>query len=349
MLRINRQNHALTRLTPKSIPDAGLRERADLQRMIRQSHEAFFQEMGEKLLLVGEEVKPADFVADRIDLLAIDENGSTVVIELKRGSDKLQLLQALGYAGMVAKWNREQLVSALGQFEAKPISEAEDQIEEFLQDGIGELNQTQRVVLLAENFDYEVLVTAEWLTEKYGVDIRCYRLTLSEDGPSEFLSCTCIYPPPEITQVATRRGIGPREPSGPGWADWDEALADVQNPAVVQFYREELAAGRPSSLGRRVLRYHVRGRHVFNIVARRKLAYVWQERRFKDDESYWGDKLSEPGQVGPVRRGEALRLFLKTPEDFERFRSSFNADANRWEFVVAADAEIDPAGEGEPA
>ena len=42
--------------------------------------------MGEALLLLGEEVKPDSFVDDRIDLLALDQQGASVIIELKRGS-----------------------------------------------------------------------------------------------------------------------------------------------------------------------------------------------------------------------------------------------------------------------
>jgi hypothetical protein len=78
----------------------GLLERGDLQHMIRQSPDAFFQELGEDLKLVGEEIKPADFVDDRIDLLAIDKLGRSAILELKRGTHKLHLLQAIAYAGV---------------------------------------------------------------------------------------------------------------------------------------------------------------------------------------------------------------------------------------------------------
>ena len=64
----------------------------------------------------------------------------------------------------------------------------DEEIEEFLLEDIAELTAAQRVVLLADDFQYEVLVTAEWLTEKYDVDIRCYRFSLSADNDSEFLT-----------------------------------------------------------------------------------------------------------------------------------------------------------------
>lgn len=78
MLKIHRKAKSLLMrdLTPK---DGALTEPGDGQKMIRCSPEAFFTEMGETLLLAGEEVRPADFLADRIDLLAIDQNGGADV------------------------------------------------------------------------------------------------------------------------------------------------------------------------------------------------------------------------------------------------------------------------------
>ena len=102
MLRIDRANHRLLPLRAKPLSELGLLERQDIQRMIRESADDFFAEMGEPLKLVGEEIKPSEVVNDRIDLLAIDKYGAAVIIELKRSNNKLHLLQALAYAGMIA-------------------------------------------------------------------------------------------------------------------------------------------------------------------------------------------------------------------------------------------------------
>ena len=61
---------------------------------------------------------------------------------------------------------------------------------------------------------YSVLITAEWLSEHYRVDIRCYRLKLATDNGAEFLTCERVYPPAELTEQSVRArtvapGIGP--------------------------------------------------------------------------------------------------------------------------------------------
>lgn len=205
MLRIDRKTRNLTRLQNPRLPEAGIQERYDLQQMIRNCSDAFFQEIGEKLLLVGEEVQPSNFVEDRIDLLAVDQEGASVVLELKRSGHKLQLLQALSYAGMIAKWSRDDFIQARQRLTGKPVREVEEDMEQFLLENAGNVNELQRVILIAEDFDYEVLITAEWLNENYDVDIRCYRLVLSVEDEREFLNCMCIFPPPEITQHTIRR------------------------------------------------------------------------------------------------------------------------------------------------
>lgn len=317
MLRLNRTEKKFVALSKAPMNQVDLLERRDLQQMIRQSPDVFFREIGEELKLIGEEVRPADFVDDRIDLLAIDKVGVTVVIELKRGTQKLHLLQALAYAAMVSKCPASRIAEEYSRLAGKGTSQAEEEIEDFL-DEDATPNLTQRIILLAEDFDFEVLITAEWLTEKYEVDIRCYRLLLAVENDSQFLTCTCVYPPPEITEHATkRRGFG--EPHPLKWTNWEQALKAVENPAVVDFFQSELAAGRENYLRKRILRYRTNGKRRLFIAARRKLAYVWQYRRFSDDERFWKEAIGSDAQVQPVRDARSLRFYLKCKEDFGAF------------------------------
>ncbi len=94
MLRIDRHARTLARLAPTPMAEAAMLERADLQRMIRNSSADFFAELGEELLAVGEEVRPSEMVDDRIDLLALDRDGAAVVVKLKRGALKLHSARA---------------------------------------------------------------------------------------------------------------------------------------------------------------------------------------------------------------------------------------------------------------
>ncbi len=132
MLKIDRGARKFIRLDRNSLSEVELQERYDIQRMIRQSPEEFFAEIGERLLLVGEEICPSDFCDDRIDLLALDSLGSAVIIEIKRGSNRFQLLQALAYAGMIAKWQPDRFANERSTLTNKSVQEIKDEIAEFL-------------------------------------------------------------------------------------------------------------------------------------------------------------------------------------------------------------------------
>ena len=140
MLRIDRTARTFQVLEQRSLPEVGIRERSDLQQMIRATPDPFFRELGERLLLVGEELRPAEFVDDRIDLLAVDETGGTVIIELKRGGHKLHLLQAIAYAGMVAKWDRGRFVTERSRLTGRGQDATEDEFEEFIGGDVTSLN-----------------------------------------------------------------------------------------------------------------------------------------------------------------------------------------------------------------
>lgn len=332
MLRIDRNGKMLKRLEERTMGDAGLQERYDIQQMIRQSSEEFFAEMGEELLLIGEEIRPADFVDDRMDLLAVDKQGASVIVELKRASHKLQLLQALAYAAMVSQWESSRIAQEYSATFTVAIEDSEERIEDFLEEDVGSLNESQRVILIAEAFDFDVLVTAEWLTDQYSLDIRCYRVSLSADGETEYLTCTCIYPPPEIKAHAKRRGRGlTAKPSR--WATWQEVYSSIKNPAVAAFYKAEIAGGRENYLRHRNLRFRVNGKRRLFVSARTNNAYVWQAGRFESDEKFWRDAMGDNANVAPVKDGRCLRFYLTSEKDFTRFKAEFENRMPQVEFL----------------
>jgi hypothetical protein len=353
MLRVDRGNKALDRLQEVRLRDAQILERSDLQQMIRNSPDSFCKELGEVIWFVGEEVAPDESVQDRVDLLGVDPDGVAVIIEIKRDSHKLHLLQALSYAGMISKWEPRDFIQELVHYNSRHLQApqsfeaAKEELEDQLEGAdSAAVNRSQRVVLLAEDFDYEVLVTAEWLTEKHGVDIRCYRLLVARQGEQIFLSCNRAYPPPELTDIATRRRRAPEE-AAPQWDNWAAALGSVHNLAVVDFFRHEIDSGSEAALFNRKLKYSVAGRRRYYVYAKSDGATVFQFGRFAGDVEYWKKQLPT-SQVAEVTNGRRLRFYLHTADEFARFKRALSEDLSQFRFSRTAEGLLDDEGE-EPA
>lgn len=320
MLKIDRSAQTFTRLDLPTMRELKLLERQHLQEFICNSPDAFFAELGQKLFLIGSEVVPSETVPDRIDLLAVDREGKVVVIELKRGSHKLQLLQAIGYAAMMGQWDSSDILNLCD-------AERREGLLDFVEVDEQEIGRSQRIILVAEDFEYEVLVAAEWLAERHGVDIQCCRIGLSKDPKSreEFLVCSTIYPAPELASHARIRSAR-RTPGSPQrWGSWEEALASIENAAVVSFFEDVLAGGGEDYLPKRILRFRLHGKRRWAISARRKLAYGWQSGRFEGDVKFWREGLGDPDEVRPVKREQSLRFYLKTSEDFRFFGTAIES------------------------
>lgn len=315
MLKVDRNNRTLGPIPGSNLAGARLLERADLQECIYNSSNEFFAEIGERVVVIGKEIRPSQTVQDRIDLLGVDFEGTSVIVELKRGSDKLQMLQAISYAGMISRWASQDFRDLLSE-------ESWAQLEDSLDVDIEELNRRQRILLVAEKYDYALLAGAEWLSEQHSVDIRCASVSLAMDAGTgaEYLICTSIFPPPALAeQAAARKGSG-RGSRPIKWSDWDEAISRIENESLRAFAREELKAGRENYLRRRGLHYRLEGKRRWTLYCRNSHGYVWQRGRFLDDVAFWHARLSEPASVKPVKKGKALSFTLLTNEDLHAFR-----------------------------
>ena len=346
MLRIDRDKQSFSVLDTPTLADVSITERYDLQEFIWNSPEEFFKEIGQDLFLVGKEVPPSENVQDRIDLLAVDKEGSCVVIELKRGNHKLHMLQAISYAGMIAQWEADDVFQLLDE-------ERQEALLDFLEVDRDDVNRQQRIILLAEGYDYALLIGVEWLNEHYGVDITCCRISVAKDAStgSEYIACSVVYPAPELANVSIPRGPKGAKTSKVRWTNWDDAVSSVTNPTVVSHFKQELAANREARLPKRALLYRLAGKRIWSLEARANKAYVWQESRFGGDVEFWQSRLSAPGDVKPVKDGQCLRFFLYTDADFATFHQAATKDMESFEWLEGPPEEemddIEDHGENE--
>lgn len=223
----------------------GLRERGDLQRLLRDKPEAF----GEDLLIIAEEYGNFEDSRRRIDLLAIDPDGRIVVIELKRTEDGGHMdLQAVRYAAMVSTMTFDQLVDSYRKYIAERTldMDAAARIREFLDlsdDEEPEVNAgPPRIILASGDFSKELTTSVLWLNE-IGLDIRCVRLQLYKVDDDLFLDATQVLPLPEAEGYVVR--VREREAERRAVRDRREATAlilvreNVIRPGTRIVFREQ--------------------------------------------------------------------------------------------------------------
>lgn len=167
----------LVELQPSTFTEQGWKERADLQRFLRDQPDVL--ELG--LFIVSEEYGNWADSRRRIDLLGIDSDGRLVVIELKR-DDSLEMdLQALRYAAMVANMTVDMVVEAHRAYLDKRgrVGDAGEIVRERLIGNLarpGELDSEKpRIILASSDFGRELTTTVLWLNDA-DVDIKCIRL-----------------------------------------------------------------------------------------------------------------------------------------------------------------------------
>lgn len=235
VLKIDRAAGMLIVLPSMTFRDAELGERSGLQELLLKSDQAFFgSECQEKLFLIKEEVEPCSEVASRIDLLAVDAMGRAVVIELKRGRDKLQLLQSLTYAAMISDWSEDDFEQRIPAAKSLPYQRFKADHE------ITKVNEYQRVILIAEDYDFEILKTAEWLTNFYGLDITCYQISLAKvNREQEYLAVVQLFPPRPLASKARRLGaLKSKEASK--FPELEGLLESCTNTTIKDFFTQHL-------------------------------------------------------------------------------------------------------------
>lgn len=235
-----------TALSDTNFKSLKLKE-ANIEDFLRKNIKLIFDEDDDEdqsLIIVGQQV--VDNLGRRSDLVALDNHGNLVLIEIKRDSEDMKYrpepmeLQAVCYAASLATiGNDEALVNKIfanyinkhkNEFELgerTPQEFARKKLKEFLEYNKAEspFNTKQRIILIASDFDPQTLSATAWMS-KNGIDISCIRIkpkehsitaryntaSSSEDiTPSLFLEITRIIPPRNVEEFFvdfSDQGIG---------------------------------------------------------------------------------------------------------------------------------------------
>jgi hypothetical protein len=192
----------VSRVPETTFGQAGVHERRDLQRMLRERIEVVAPEV----LVIAEEFGEWDDSRRRIDLLAIDKSANLVVIELKRTEDGGHMeLQSIRYAAMVSTMTFDQASHVYERYldgKGSSGADARAQLLEFLEwedEGDEQFAPDVRIVLVSAEFSREVTSSVLWLID-HGVDVRCVRLRPYDLNGRVLMDVQQIIPLPEAAE-----------------------------------------------------------------------------------------------------------------------------------------------------
>jgi len=196
---------AIQPLPETSFPAHGIKERGDLQRLLR----ANIDVVAPDVLVIAEEFAEWEDSKRRIDLLGVDRSANLVVIELKRGDEGGHMeLQAIRYAAMVSKMTFDHAVDVFRSFLDRlgDKRDARGSVLEFLgwdEPHEDRFAQEVRIVLVSGDFSRELTTAVLWLNE-HEMDIQCVRLKPYDSGQGVFIDAQKIIPLPEASEYQER-------------------------------------------------------------------------------------------------------------------------------------------------
>lgn len=190
-------------LTARTFGELGFRERSNLQEWIAKEPSC----LGEELLVIQKEFAGFSDTLERLDLLALDKQGSLVLIENKLDDTGRDLTwQALKYASYCSGLSKENVRRIYQEFLDKTAAgtDAKEQITDFLDANDYEevtINRgiTQRIILIAANFRKEVTSTVLWLLN-FKLRVQCFRITPYSMGDQHFLNIEQIIPTKDVEE-----------------------------------------------------------------------------------------------------------------------------------------------------
>jgi hypothetical protein len=205
MFKIDKEENEISALEEKTFKELGFKEVQNLQEWIAKNPDC----LGEPLLIIQKEFDGFSDISERLDLLALDKNGSLVIIENKLDdSGKDVTWQSVKYASCCSNLTKEDVRDIYQKYLNKNSTseKAEDKISEFFDESFEDasLNKdnNQRIILVSAHYRKEVTSAVMWL-RNFDLNIKCFKTTLFDDKSNTFLNFEQIIPVKDTEDFTT--------------------------------------------------------------------------------------------------------------------------------------------------
>ena len=179
MLRIDESSKTLVAPQQAQLVAEAAPERDELLALVSSGWQAFAAEIGQPHLhAVATAPKPG------IDVLAFDEAAGRLAVVIVADNGRSAFGQALVAAAEVAAWD------------AAALADVHDALQAAVP------GDSPRIVLVAGEFDAQMLATMDWLVRRHGLELTAYAVHTMRFGAERLLNVTRAYPPAAETAHA---------------------------------------------------------------------------------------------------------------------------------------------------
>lgn len=144
----------------------------------------------------------------RIDILAMDEDGNLVIVELKRDKSARDIVgQALDYASWVCRLSTNAVHELAQAYLERGLAEAYR--EKFAKSIPDVLNATHQMIVVASEIDDATQRIIEYLSEQHGVGINASFFNVFESDGHEWLTTDHLLDQEEVKDRSTKKARPP--------------------------------------------------------------------------------------------------------------------------------------------
>ena len=187
--------------TPTKLSSSSLKNENELEDMICQD----ISILNENWLPIGRQVATAH--GGIVDLLAIDENGNLVIVELKKNKTPREVItQAIDYASWAKSLDSTKIANIYKKY-SNSFQSAYESLDEAIKNkfnksfGEDEINRAQQIVVVASELDLSTERIVKYLND-YEIPINTMFFNVFRDGNSRYLSRAWLIDPAETQEHA---------------------------------------------------------------------------------------------------------------------------------------------------